>query len=168
MRGMIFGAALALGLALLVGPSGAAEPVSQCAQNVAHLACATELTPSGVSTATESGHVIKAVEGVLSSFQVNNWLTSSGLTIMALDATAVPSNGTLATCTGIRSQTNPCVMKWYGIAAAPSASQSTSYNGNYSPGPLLHFLNGLVFVCSSTGPTTLTLSANCTFSAEVQ
>jgi hypothetical protein len=126
------------------------------------------VVPQGVSTTTESGHVIKAARGNLIGFQTNNWSVSTGLTIMVLDASTVPSNGSLVACTGLPNQTNPCVIKWYGIAAAPSAAESSVLGANWASGPLPIFLNGLVLVCSTTGPYTLTLSANCTFSAEVQ
>lgn len=145
-----------------------AGDVNICALNVQNANCAPEMTPSGVSTTAESGHIIKASQGVLIGLQLNNWDTSAGKTVMLLDATAVPSNGTIATCTGLQSQTSPCIIKWYGVPAAPSAAQPATVGATWQPGPFVHFLNGLVAVCSSTGPTTLTLSAQCTFSAEIQ
>ena len=167
MRRSFFAALLAL-FPLASGAS-AQQPVTPCAAPASHVgSCATELTPSGVSTATENGHVVSASPGVLSGFQANNWSVSTGLTVMALDATAVPSNGTLAACTGTGAQTNPCILKWYGLGEAVGAGQPSTLAVNYAPGPFLHFLNGLVLVCSSTGPTTLTLSANCTFSSEIR
>lgn len=154
--------------ALSLGCAHAQQPMSICVQNVSHTGCANEITPSGVSTTTENGHVAKATPGVLIGFQANNWATGNGLTVMAIDGTAVPSNGTLATCTGTSAQTNPCIMKWYGIPAAGGTGQPATLSVFWSPGPPLHFLNGLVLACSSTGPTTLTLAANCTFSADAQ
>lgn len=161
---------IALGLILSSNYARATQPMAVCADNVSHTGCSEEITPVGVSTVAETGHLTKASAGVLVGFQVNNWSTSAGLTVMALDATAVPSNGTLAVCsyTNGTANTNPCIMKWYGVPPALSSSQPGTLGVNWAPGPFLHFQNGLVFVCSTTGPTTLTLSANCTFSAEVQ
>lgn len=168
MRSALTAFALLLGL-FLCAPAMAQQAVTVCAQPASHEgSCANEITPSGVSTAPENGHIIEARPGVAIGFQVNNWSTSTGLTVMALDATTIPSNGTLATCSGTPAQTNPCIAKWYGVPEATSSAQSGTLGVNWTPGPFLHFLNGLVLVCSSTGPTTLTLSANCTFSAEVQ
>jgi hypothetical protein len=158
---------LAALLALLLAlPAHAQQQVIPCATNAAHTSAACEITPSGVSTAVESGHVVKTGGGVLIAANLNNWNASAGVTVMALDAAAVPANGTLAVCSGV-ANANPCVMKWIGIPSAPSASQPSTANVSW-PGPFLHFLNGLVFVCSSTGPTTLTLTSECSFSAEVQ
>lgn len=156
-------------LALACSPALAQQPVTSCIQPASHNgSCATEESPVGVSTAIENGHLIKSGAGVLAGFQVNNWGTSAGVTVMAIDASAIPANTTLAACTGTPAQTNPCVMKWYGVATAPSASQSSTLAASWAPGPFLHYFNGLVLVCSSTGPYVLTLSANCTFSGEVQ
>lgn len=150
-------------------PVAAQETVTSCIQPASGIgSCATNLTPSGVSTAAESSHLVSSSAGLLSGFQANNFSTSTGLTVMALDASAVPANGTLATCTGTGAQTNPCIMKWYGLPEAASSAQPATIAASWAPGPFLHFLNGLVFVCSSTGPTTLTLSANCTFSADIR
>jgi hypothetical protein len=158
---------LAALLALLLAlPAGAQQQVVPCALNVSHSSAACEIAPSGISTATESGRVVKTGGGILIAANLNNWNASAGVTVMALDAAAVPANGTLSVCSGV-ANANPCVLKWIGIPSAPSASQPSTANISW-PGPFLHFLNGLVFVCSSTGPTTLTLTAECTFSAEVQ
>lgn len=156
-------------LAFCVGsPALADQQVSVCAPNVSHTGCAGEITPSGVSTGQESGHILKASPGVLEDLQITNWSTSAGVTVMLLDTTAIPSNGTIATCTGTPAQTSPCIMKWYGVGVAPSTSQPATVTASWQPGPWLHYLNGLVVVCSSTGPMTLTLTATCTFSGEVQ
>jgi len=148
----------------------AQQPTISCAWNTGHTNYACEESPAGVSSAAESGHVMRAKAGVMVGFQVNNWDTSAGKTVMALDANAIPANGTLAVCsyTNGTPNTNPCIMKWYGVPTAPSSSQPATLGANWAPGPNLHFYNGLVFVCSSTGPTSLTLSSQCTFSAELQ
>jgi hypothetical protein len=148
----------------------AQQPVVSCVWDQGHNFTTCETTPAGVSTATENGHVVKKSAGVLVGFQVNNWNTGNGLTVMVLDATAIPPNGTLAVCsyTNGTPNTNPCIMKWYGVPIAPSSAQPGTLGANWAPGPMSHFSNGLAFVCSSTGPMTLTLSANCTFSAEIQ
>lgn len=156
-------------LAFLCSPALAQQSVTTCIQPVSHNgSCATEETPAGVSTAIENGHVMKSSPGVLAGFQVNNWGTSAGVTVMAIDGTAVPSNSTLPVCTGMAAQANPCIMKWYGVGAAASATQPSSIGVSWSPGPFLRYFNGLVLACSSTGPYVLTLSANCTFSGEIQ
>ncbi len=144
----------------------AQSPVSICAESADHNNCANELTPKGISTGQESSHVIKATAGVLVGFQANNWSTTAGVTVMALDAITAPSNGTLAVCSGTPAQTRPCILKWYGIGAAASATSPGTLGVAWPAGPPLHFLNGLVLVCSSTGPTTLTLTETCTFSTE--
>jgi len=145
----------------------AQSPTPLCIRNPKTQSCATDLPPV-FSTAQESGHLFKNSEGVTAGFQVNNFLTANGLQIFALDANAIPSNSTLATCTGLASQPTPCIMKTYGIAAAPSSSQSATLGANWAPGPNLHYYSGFVLVCSSTAPPTLTLSANCMFSAEIE
>jgi hypothetical protein len=103
-----------LGLAALLGlllalPAGAQQQVVPCASNVAHNSTACEITPSGVSTATESGRVVKTGGGILIAANLNNWNASAGVTVMALDAAAVPANGTLAVCSGV-ANANPRVM----------------------------------------------------------
>lgn len=150
-------------------PARAQTPSVACVYNAGHNNSACEITPSGVSTGAENGHVVKSTAGVLVGAQFNNWNTSGGVTVMALDATAVPSNGTLAVCSSINgtANTNPCILKWYGVPQAPSSSQPGTIGVSWAPGPMLKFQNGLVFVCSSTGPVTLTLTAECTFSAEI-
>jgi hypothetical protein len=158
---------LAALLALLLAlPAHAQQQVVPCASNAAHTSAACEITPSGVSTAAEGGRVVKTGGGILIAANLNNWGTTSGVTVMALDAAAVPGNGVLSVCSGA-ANANPCILKWVGIPSAPSASQPSTANVSW-PGPFLHFLNGLVFVCSSTGPTTLMLTAECTFSSEVE
>lgn len=151
--GAVFAAVMASWL--WVGPVAAQAPESICIMSADHSQCLNELTPI-LSATTESSHVIKSSRGVLAGFQVNNWGTSTGLTVMVFDAAATPVNGTVAP------------LKWYGIPAAPGAGQPATIAVNWAPGPMLHFLNGLVIACSSTGPTTLTLSSNCTFSAEIR
>jgi hypothetical protein len=160
---------LATLLALLIAfslPANAQQQVINCASNVAHSSTACEIAPAGVSTAAESGHVVKTGAGILISANLNNWGASAGVTVMALDANAVPANGVLSVCSGV-ANASPCILKWFGIPSAPSASAPSTSNISW-PGPFMHFLVGLVFVCSSTGPTTLTLTDECTFSSEVQ
>jgi hypothetical protein len=159
---------LAALLALLLAlPAGAQQQTISCASNVAHTSAACEAVPTGVSAAVESGHLIKNSGGVLIAANLNNWGTSSGVVVMALDAAAIPANGTLAACSGVNNA-NGCIMAWYGLPTAPSASQPSTLQVNMMPGPFMRFQNGIVFVCSSSGPFTLTLSSECTFSAEVQ
>jgi hypothetical protein len=159
---------LAALLALLLAlPAGAQQQTISCASNVAHTSAVCEATPSGISTATESGHLVKTGGGVLIAANLNNWGTSSGVVVMALDAAAIPANGTLAACSGVNNA-NGCIMAWYGLPTAPSASQPSTLQVNMMPGPFMRFQNGIVFVCSSSGPFALALTAECTFSAEVQ
>lgn len=146
---------LLLCAALAGSPARAEQPVVSCAYNVQHTGAACEVTPV-VSAATESSHVIKAVPGVLIKFQVNNWNATDKLTVMLFDLAAAPVNGTVAP------------IKWYGLSPAAAAGQPTTLTDTWIPGPMLHFLNGLVIACSTTGPTTLTLASDCTFSADVQ
>ena len=96
--------------------------------------------------------MVKASPGVLVAANLRNWNTAAGVTVMALDATAVLSNGTLAVFTGV-ANASPCVMTSFGLPTAPSRSQPSTLNITWAPG---------------TVPTTLTLTAECTFSAEVE
>lgn len=166
---------LALAVCAFLGASifssvHAAQPVAVCILTTGHTGCANELTPAGVSTAQESGHLVRNKPGVMAGFQVNNWNTAAGVTLMVLDGTSVPANGTLTACTYTNgtANINPCIMKWYGVPTAPSATQPATVSASWAPGPFLHFLNGIVLVCSSTGPTTLTLASTCTFSSDVE
>ena len=62
-----------------------------------HAKTACEITPVA-STSIEAGHVIKSGPGVLASATINNWGTDAGVTVFVLDATSIPSNGTLPGC----------------------------------------------------------------------
>jgi hypothetical protein len=148
----------------------AQESVQSCVFNYQHNSFVCEVTPTSISTAEENGHLIRNQQGVLIDFEANNWSTSAGITLMVLDATAIPSNGTLAACTSTNgtANANPCILKWYGVPAATSAGQPGTVNATWAPGPFLHYQAGLVFVCSTTGPFTLTLAANCTFSVDTE
>lgn len=161
---------IALALALLICSANfsfAQAPTPLCIKDPANQSCVTELAPA-FSSAAESGHLFRSKEGVTSGFQVNNLSTSTGLNVFALDASSIPVNGTLATCTGLFNQITPCIMKNYGIGVALSSSQASTLGVSWGSGPNLHYFNGFVLVCSSTNPPTLTLSSNCTFSAEIQ
>lgn len=118
---------------------------------------------------TSAGTVLKGSAGTMVGFQANNFNTTNGLTVMLLDGTAVPTTGaTIAACTGLSNQTNPCVMKEWGIPIAPTSTEPGTLGVTWNPGPYITAFNGFVVLCSSTGPLTYTAAANCTFTGEVQ
>lgn len=159
---------IGLGLGVLFGllaltAAKAQAPVINCQLGVdqpgAPTTCAQTALPTGItSTAVESGHVMKNKPGTVSGFQVSN-TNASARWVMLINATAVPSNGALIGCTF--AQTSGCVAKWYQIGA------SSTIGVSWSPGPPLQLGVGVVLVCSSTGPFTLTLAADCAFSGEI-
>lgn len=160
----ILGFGLGILLALLFSvPLAAQTPVVNCQlgadQPGAPTTCAQTALPTGITmTAVENGHVMKAKPGTVSGFQVNNNNASSRW-VMLINAIAVPSDGALTGCTV--AQTSGCVAKWYQIGG------SNTIGVSWSPGPPLQLNVGVVLVCSSTGPFTLTKAADCTFSGEI-
>jgi hypothetical protein len=149
-------------------PVQAQQQTVSCALDNSHTKTACEITPAA-STSIEAGHVIKSGAGVLASATINNWGTSGGVTVFALDATAIPSNGTLPGCNYASGEySSPCILKAFGLAQATSANQPTTLTLNYQPGPFPHYQSGLVFVCSSTGSFSFTATSECTFSVEAQ
>ena len=156
---------LGLLLAMLaIMPAFAQQPSVNCAigvsgQSADSYACL--LQPLATASAVESSHVFKATgPSTAIDFQVNN-TTSSALWVMLFDATTPPPGAGAAVtgCTTVASS-RPCVAKWYQIGSGSTMGVS------WAGGPLLHLQTGQVVVCSSTGPFTLTYSANCTFSGE--
>ena len=110
-------------------------------------------TPTTIvkSGALESGHVLKATPGVLADLQVNLVTCASApCWVMLIDATGIPSNGAVTP------------VRWY------QASANSTIEANRFSGTPLGFAVGIVAVCSTTGPFTLTLTVQCAISAEVQ
>lgn len=139
-------------------PVHAQEPVKNCQPGTENI-CNLVAPPIGnTASAVENSHVMKARPGTLSKFQANN-TNAAARWVMLVNATTAPINGALLGCTS--AYASGCVLKWYQIAA------NFTGGDQWSPGPPLSFPVGLVMVCSSTGPFTLTLAADCTFSAEV-
>ena len=102
------------------------------------------------SAALESSHVLKGSAGNLYGFQVNfGTCGSPPCWIMLFDATSLPANGAVTP------------IKWYQVGANTTATIT------WEPGPALRFNNGLVVGCSTTGPFTLTATAQCAISGEV-
>lgn len=95
-------------------------------------------------------------KGRLYEFQVNNWSTTQSVTVLVLDSVTVPNSG--ATVSPV---------KWYGIPAAPSAATPAGVGASWIPDALF-FNNGITILCSTTGPTTYTAAATCTFSGGAQ
>ena len=144
----------------LAGAS-AQQPVAPCAELPNTQGCATTIQPQASATAVESSHVFKASgPSTAVDFQVNN--TSGGtLWVMLFDAATAPTGAgaAVAGCTNAATA-RPCVAKWYQIGA------NSTIGVSWSPGPFPALQTGQVVACSSTGPFTLTYSANCTFSGE--
>ncbi len=152
--------------AILCAPAKAEDNVANCVWNAAHTVMACESTPI-VSTATENSRMIKSGPGVLMGLDVANWNQAANLTVMLFDTpvTASPQSGTVAACSPTPNAS--CLIKWFAVATANGTAPGIFTRGWYS-GPPLKFNNGLYVACSTTGPTTLTLSPSCTFSAEVE
>lgn len=129
--------------------------------NTGNQSCATLIPPQATSSAIESSHVFKGSgPSTAVDFQVNN-TSASSLWVMLFDA-ATPPTGAGASVTGCTNAvaSRPCVAKWYQIGA------NSTIGVTWSSGPFVTLQTGQVVVCSSTGPFTLTYSANCTFSGE--
>jgi hypothetical protein len=140
--------------------SKAQTPVKPCAQ-VQGGGCSEIIQPQATSTALESSHVFKASgPSTAVDFQVNN-TSGSELWVMLIDGTVAPTGAgaAIAGC-ATAATTRPCVAKWYQIGA------NSTLGVSWAPGPFLWLLTGQVLLCSSTGPFTITYSANCTFSGE--
>lgn len=156
---------VALLLAVLLGGffvSGAqAQGIQRLCAEGQNQSCATVIGPQASATAIESNHVFKASGPATAvDFQVNN-TSASALWVMLFDAASAPAGAGAAVtgCTN-NSAARPCVAKWYQIGA------NSTIGVSWSSGPFLSLQTGQVVVCSSTGPFTLTYSANCTFSGE--
>ena len=152
-------------LALLISlPAHAQAPVANCAKGTSaadadSYACL--LQPQASASAVESSHVFKTTGPATAvDFQVNN-TSGSTLWVMVFDAATAPTGGGAAVtgCTNAAAA-RPCVAKWYQIGA------NSTIGVTWSAGPFVQLQTGMVVACSSTGPFTLTYSANCTFSGE--
>jgi hypothetical protein len=157
-------AALAIAAAVFLGSAAAQEPVRPCAEGISpnnQQTCGTLIEPRASATAVESSHVFDSSgPSTAIDFQVNN-TSGSSLWVMLFDAATPPTGGgaVVTGCTNAAA-TRPCVAKWYQIGA------NSTIGVTWAPGPFLKLQTGQVVVCSSTGPFTLTYSANCTFSGE--
>jgi hypothetical protein len=101
------------------------------------------------SASLESNHVLRTGAGNLYGFQANFVTCASApCWVMVFDATALPSNGTVTP------------VKWY------QANQNQTIGVRYSPP--LKMTTGIVVGCSTTGPFTLTATAQCAISGEPQ
>lgn len=104
------------------------------------------------SAAVESSHILKSTPGNLYSMAVSfGTCASTPCWILLLDSATVPADGTVAP------------VKWFQVATA-----NTTTVVSWLSGPPVKFANGIVAVCSTTGPFTKTATAQCGFSAEVQ
>lgn len=164
LRKHLVAAIFALFASLNVAPVHAQSIDRLCAEGTnarGEQSCATVISPQATATAVESSHVFKSSgPSTAVDFQVNN--TSAGaLWVMLFDA-ATPPTGAGAAVTGCTNAAaaRPCVAKWYQIGA------NSTIGVSWSSGPFVNLLTGQVVACSSTGPFTLTYSANCTFSGE--
>lgn len=106
------------------------------------------------SAAQEAGHAICTGSCNLNGFQVNNWDTTTAITVMMFGGTVIPADGTVAP------------VKWWPLAAAPSAAVPQVLAVSWLGG--LQQNGGVTLVCSTTGPYTKTAHATCTFSGDVQ
>ena len=153
-------------LAFLVGvalatPIFAQAPTFNCAPGSGAQSAGCLLSPTTTASAVESSHVFKASgPSTAVDFQVNN-TSGSTLWVMLFDAATAPTGGGAAvTGCSNAAAARPCVAKWYQIGA------NSTIGVTWSAGPFLQLQTGQVVACSSTGPFTLTYSANCTFSGE--
>jgi hypothetical protein len=132
----------------------------------AGLACTPAQAQTKASGAVEASHVFCASGCQVYGGQVNTDSTGAAW-IMLLDAAAAPNAGagTIAVtgCTSAAAA-RPCVLKWYQIA--PSSTLGISDFFMLNAASRLPTSAGLVVVCSSTGPFTLTYAAHCVFSFE--
>ncbi len=101
--------------------------------------------------------VLKASAGNFYGAQVNTG--ASAVWVYLLDVTADPGNGALVGC-GTGAHAAGCIVRWYQVPA------NTTFPIGESP-PLA-MTNGVVLVCSSTGPFTETQSATCEISGEAK
>lgn len=139
----------------------AQSPTPNCQLGADGVSCTRIARPLGISaSAVESSHVMKASPGTVTGFQVNN-TNAAARWVFLLNATSAPSNGALVGCANAAPSTPPCVAKFYQIGATSTIGVS------WSPGPPLFLDAGIVLMCSSTGPFTLTAAADCTFSGEI-
>jgi|ERR1700722_9149088 len=152
---------LLLPCALLLIPycAAAQTPTESCLPGPAQAGCATILQPIG-STAAESSHVLKVGPTNIIGFQMNNTSSSASWALL-YDGNAVPVNGTLPGCANAQTG-RPCIAKYYQLPA------NTTVGASWAPGPGIALQQGAILLCSSTGPYTLTLTANCVFSGDIQ
>lgn len=154
---------MALAILAAASPVRAQQIMRLCAEgeSPSGQSCATTISPQVTASAVESSHVFKSTgPSNAIDFQVNN-TSSSSVWVMMFDAPSAPAGGGAAIvgCTN-QISARPCVAKWYQLAA------NSTIGVTWSPGPFTNLLTGQTVVCSSTGPFTLTYSANCTFSGE--
>jgi hypothetical protein len=146
------------------GAAPAQQEVFPCAQGISGQGAKSAgclIQPQATASAIEGSHVFKATGPVtLVDFQVNN-TSGSTVWVMVFDAAAAPTGaGAAVTGCTTAAAARPCVAKWYQLVT------NATINVSWAPGPFPQLQTGLVIACSSTGPFTLTYSANCTFSAE--
>jgi hypothetical protein len=158
--GLVAGALIALAC---VGGAKAQQDVISCAEGISATGAKSAgclIQPQTTASTVEGSHVFKANQATLVDFQVNN-TSASIVWVMVFDAAVAPAGGGAAVtgCTNAAAA-RPCVAKWYQLAANATLDKS------WQPGPFPQLQTGLVIACSSTGPFTLTYSANCVFSAE--
>lgn len=140
---------LALAFVLFAGPAHAQKLLYYGAPCTAQAASCQFITGNTASGGTTG-------KGSLFEFQVNNWSTTQSVTVLVLDSLTVPTSG--ATVSPVR---------WYGIPVAPSAATPAGVGVSWIP-DYLFFNSGLTILCSTTGPTTYTPAATCTFSGAAQ
>ncbi len=150
-------------LALWCGLACAAEDIQVCAPipdvtQPGVRGCYPIIQPQGTASAVESYHVLKVGPANVQGFQVNN-TNASMRWVMLFDSATVPVDGPVTGCTN-PAAARPCVAKWYQV------SGTTPLGVMWAPGPALGLNAGAVLVCSSSGPFTLMLAADCTFSGE--
>lgn len=156
MKPAILLAALLLGLgsamaAMTDGNSGLnAPPVTVVCptSGTTSAACvkATAIAPTPATLSVASSAVLLAGPGYLNGVQVNS--TSAAVWVLLFNATSAPSNGAVTPVKAWQIGTNQTLAaSWAGAA--------------------LQLGIGITVACSTTGPTTLTLSGTCTFSGEV-
>jgi hypothetical protein len=115
---------------------------------------------SPCTTAQVASRQFKNAPGYLFEFQVNNWSTSVPLTVFLIDATSsnIPTSGQTITVP---------IAKTYSLPVAPESGVASGVNATWIPNKL-NFGNGILVLCSSTGPTTYTASSTCTMSGATQ
>lgn len=109
------------------------------------------ITPS-VSTALVSNRVLKSGAGNLYGFNAAFATCASyPCWVLLFDATALPADGPAQT-----------PIRFYQVGA------NSTLPVMWAPGPPLHFKTGLVIGCSTTGPFTLTATAQCAIAGDVK